>query len=42
MLDKFCGRDGGPTTEQALPEPRKRARRRETSLTALIDGTPPG
>ncbi|MEV7866147.1 hypothetical protein AB0P17_08605 [Streptomyces sp. NPDC088124] len=40
--DPWAGPAGEETTERALPGPRKRARRRETSLDALLSGAPPG
>ncbi|MFI6289026.1 hypothetical protein ACIBCM_30495 [Streptomyces sp. NPDC051018] len=40
--DPWAIHTGEEPAEQTLPRPRTRARRRETSLDALISGTPPG
>ncbi|MFJ2645275.1 hypothetical protein ACIO1C_00825 [Streptomyces sp. NPDC087420] len=42
LPDPWVTFTGEETTEPAVPGPRTRARRRTTSLTALVDGAPPG
>ncbi|WP_283959399.1 hypothetical protein [Streptomyces sp. 35G-GA-8] len=42
LPDPWVTLTGEEPGEQSIPGPRKRARRRETSLDALVSGTPPG
>ncbi|MCX4821254.1 hypothetical protein OG883_15310 [Streptomyces sp. NBC_01142] len=42
LPDPWAKPAGEETNDRTLPGPRKRARRRATSLTALIEGAPPG